>query len=206
MPGRKWLLIGAVVGVAIALGHVPFVAGGARALADTALRLVGSGGNHLISAVADHGAPRRVVLGLAALVGVLAPGVTAMLLVLAARGTLRLRAIVALLIAVLGATSFVYQPHGVAIRAVVLGLVVAGIAVAATGPLVAAPLAALAGLIGGTYLPHLFTHQNAVEGGAVRAMHTALFSRPGDPTALRVALLVVAVVPFVLALRWVVRR
>jgi hypothetical protein len=206
MPGRKWLFIGAVLGVAIALGRVPFVGGGARALADTALRLVGSGGKHLISGVAHSGAPRRVVLGFAALVGVLAPGVTAMLLVLAARGTLRLRAVVALLVAVLGVTSFVYQSNGVAIRAVVVGLVVAGIAVAATGPLVAAPLAALAGLIGGTYVPHLIAHQTAVEGGAVSAMHTALFARAGDPAALRVALVVVAVVPFAVALRWVVKR
>jgi hypothetical protein len=206
VPGRKWLLIGAVLGVAIALGHVPVVTGGARALADTALRLVSSGGQRLIRATAKRGAPQRVVLGVESLVAVLAPGVTALLLVLAARGTLRLRAIVGLLVAVLGATSFIYQSHGSAVDAVILGLVVAGLAVALTGPLVAAPLAALAGLIGGSYLPHLLTHDNAVDGAAVRAMHTALFARPGDPTALRVALLVVAVVPFVLALRWVLRR
>jgi hypothetical protein len=72
--------------------------------------------------------------------------------------------------------------------------------------LVVAPLAALAGLIGATYLPRLLFHQNAVEGGAVREMHTALFARPGDPTALKVALVVVAAVPFVFALRWVLRR
>lgn len=200
------MIIGTVVGVAIALGRVPFLAGGARGLADTALRLVGSGGNDLISTVAHHGAPRRVVLGLAALVGVLAPGITALLLVLAARSTLRLRAVVGLLIAVIGGATFIYQPNGVAIRGVVIALVVAGIAVAATGPLVAAPLAALAGLIGGSYLPHLIADQNGVEGGAVQAMHTALWGHPGDPTALRVTLVVVAVVPFVLALRWVVRR
>jgi hypothetical protein len=206
MRGHKWLLIGAVVGVAIALGHVPYLAGAARTLAETALRLVDSGGAHLIHAVAKRGAPRRVVLGLTALVAVLAPGVTALLLVLAARGTLRLRAIVGILLAVLGATSFYYHPHGVATGAIVLGLAVAGIAVVATGPLVVAPLAALAGLIGATYLPRLLFHQNAVEGGAVREMHTALFARPGDPTALKVALVVVAAVPFVFALRWVLRR
>ena len=205
MAGRRWLLIGAVLGVAVALGHVPFVAGGARALADTALQLVGSGGKHLISGVAHTGAPRRVVLGFAALVGVLAPGVTALLLVFGARGTLRLRAVVALLIAVLGASSFVYQPHGVAIRAVVVGLMVAGVAVAATGPFVVAPLAGLAGLIGGTYVPHLLAHQDAVD-GPVRAMHTALYAHPGDPSALRVGLVVIALVPFLLALRWVLRR
>ena len=206
MPGRKWLIIGAVLGVAVAAGHVPILAGGARALADTALRLVNSGGQRLIRATAKSGAPQRVVLGLSSLVAVLAPGVTALLLVLAARGTLRLRAVIGLLVAVLGATSFVYQPHGAAVGAVILGLVVGGLAVALAGPLVAAPLAALAGLIGGSYLPHLVAHDNAVDGAAVRAMHTALFARPGDPAALRVVLLVLAVVPFALALRWVLHR
>ncbi len=206
MAGRKWLLIGVVLGVVIALGHVPYLAGAARALAETALRLVGSGGTHLINAVAHTGAPRRVVLGFTSLVEVLAPGVTGLLLILGARGTLRLRAVVGLLLAVLGVASFFYHPHGVAAGVVVLALVAAGIAVAATGPLVAGPLAALAGLIGGTYLPRLFFHQTTVERSAVRAMHTALFSNPGDPTVLQVALVVVAAVPFAVALRSIVRR
>jgi hypothetical protein len=206
MVGRKWLLIGVILGVVVAVGHVPYLAGAARALAETALRLVGSGGNRLIHAVAHTGAPRRVVLGSTALVAVLAPGVTALLLVLAARGTLRLRAIVGVLLAVLGVASFFYHPRGTAIGVVVLALAVSAIAVAATGPFVAAPLAALAGLIGGTYLPHLVLHQSGADRRAVRAMHTALFAHPGDPTALQAVLVVVAAVPFALAVRRVVRR
>jgi hypothetical protein len=206
MAGRKWLFIGAVVGVAIAFGHVPYLAHAARTLADTALRLVSSGGNRLVADVARTGVPKRVVLGLASLVSILAPGVTVVLLVLAARGTLRLRAVVGLLLALLGAASFVYQSHGAATEAVVLGLVIGGIAVLATGPLVAAPLAALAGLIAATYLPRLLLHARPLQASAVSAMHTALFARPGQPTGLEVGLVVVAVVPFVLALRWVLRR
>jgi hypothetical protein len=206
MAGRKWMLIGLVIGIILAVGHVPYLAGASRALAETALRIVGSGGQHLISAVAHRGAPRRVVLGLTSLVAVLAPGATALLLVLAARGTLRLRAIVGLLLAVLAVASFFYHPHGVAAGVAVLALAAAGIAVTASGPLVAAPLALLAGLIGGTYLPRLVRHQSTVERGAVRAMHTALFAHPGDPTGLQVALVVVAAVPFAFALRWVFHR
>jgi hypothetical protein len=200
------LLIGAVLGVAVAVGRVPYFAGAARALAETALRLVDSGGDDLIGHVARTGAPRRVVLGLSAFVAVLAPGLTALLLVLAARGTLRLRAVVGVLLAVLGVASFFYHPHGIATGVVVLALVVAGVAVVATGPFVAAPLAALAGLIGATYLPRLVTHSNRVEHVAVEAMHRAVYARAGDPTALRVALLVLAAVPFALAVRFLLRR
>jgi hypothetical protein len=200
------LIIGAVLGVAVALGHVPYLAGAARSLADTALRLVGSAGAHVISGVAHVGAPRRVVLGLQSLVEVVAPGITALLLVLAARGTLRLRAVVGILVALLGAAAFIYEPGGDATGAIFLALAVAGIAVVATGPLVALPLAALAGLIGASYLPHLIAHRASVEGGAVRAMHTALYGHPGDPTGLQVALVIVAAIPFAFALRKVVRR
>jgi hypothetical protein len=205
MVGRKWLLIGVVLGVAIALGHVPFLAGAARGLAETALSLVASGGTHLTHAVAKTGAPKRVVLGFASIIAVLAPGVTALLLVLGARGTLRVRAVVGVLLAVLGVASFFYHPAGVASGVVALALIVAAIAVVATGPLVAAPLAALAGLIGAAYLPRLIAHAR-IERGAIEAMHQAIYGRPGDPLVLRVILVVVAVVPFALALRYVVRK
>jgi hypothetical protein len=205
MVGRKWLLIGAVLGVAIGLGHVPYLAGAARSLAETALSLVASGGRHLSNAVAKTGAPRRVVLGFAGLIAVIAPGVTAFLLVAGARGTLRIRAIAALLLAVLGVCSFFYHPAGVASGDVTLALIVAAIAVAASGPLVAAPLAALAALIGTAFLPRLVTH-TGVERNAVEAMHRALFDSAGDPLALRWAMVVVALVPFAFALRLIIRR
>jgi hypothetical protein len=205
MVGRKWLLIGAVLGVAVGLGHVPYLAGAARSLADTALSLVASGGQHVINAIATTGAPRRVVLGIAAFVAVVAPGFTAFLLVAGARGTLRVRAIVALLLAILGVCSFFYHPAGVASGVVTLALVVAAIAVAASGPLVAAPLAGVAALIGTVFVPRLVTHAS-VERRAVEDMHRALFGSAGDPLALRWALVVVAVIPFALALRLVLRR
>jgi hypothetical protein len=205
MVGRKWLLIGVVLGVAVALGHVPFLAGAGRVLAETALSLVASGGTHLIRAAARTGAPERVVLGFESLVAVLAPGVTALLLVVGARGTLRVRAVAGVLLAVLGVASFFYHPAGVASGVVTLALIGAAIAVAASGPLVAAPLAALAGLIGAAYLPRLVTHAR-VERAAIEAMHQAVFGHGGDPLLLRLVLVVVAIVPFALALRYVLRR
>lgn len=206
MRGRIWLIIGAIVGVAMALGHVPYFAGAARAMADTALRLVGGGGNDVIRWASATGAPQRVVLGLGALIAVLAPGLTAWLLVGAARGTLRLRAVAAVVLAVLGVTAYFYHPKGVATGSLVLAFALAGLAIVATGPLVAAPLTALAGLIGGTYLPALWHHRATAERSATEAMHQAIFARPGDPLLLRVVLLVVAAVPFLLGLRAVFRR
>lgn len=206
MSGRKWLVLGAALGVAVAVGDIPFLADAGRFLADTALRVVNSGGDRLVRAVAASGASRRSVLGLTAVVATLVPGVTALAAVVAARGTMRARAIVAVVLAILGVVSFFYEPTGTASKEVVLALVLAGLAVVASGPLVVAPLAGLAGLLGATYLPALWRQREVAGTQAVEAMHQALFARPGDPTALRVAMLVVAALPFAQALRLVLRR
>lgn len=199
------MVIGAVVGVAMALGHFPYLAGAARTLANTSLRLVVSGGARLVHAAARHGAPRRVALGATAVIAAAAPGITARLAVAAGRGLLRVRAVVALLLVAVGAASFAYHPNGIATGTVVLALALAGLLVAATGPLVAAPLGAVAGLIAGATVPALVLHAR-VSRQVVADLHLALFDRPGAPFALRVALVVVALLPFAFALRAVVRR
>jgi hypothetical protein len=204
--GRLWLVVGAVVGVAIAAGHLPYLAGAGRSLADTAERLVGSGANRLIRDAASTGAPKRLVLGLAGLVAALLPGVTALLLVVAARSTLRLRAVIGLLIVAVGAASYVYQPNGKATGVLVLALAVAAAAVILTGPLVAAPLCALAGLIGGTFLPALVRKGSTATSVSVQDLHQAIYAHPGTPLALRIAVLVVAAVPFAWAARLVFLR
>lgn len=61
MRGRIWLILGAVLGVVVAAGHLPYLAGAGRSFADTVERLVGSGAGDVIRGVALTGAPRRVV-------------------------------------------------------------------------------------------------------------------------------------------------
>jgi hypothetical protein len=197
------MIIGAVAGIVVGLGRVPYLAGAAQSLADTAQHLVADGGRHLIADVASAGAPQRVVLAFTALIGVLLPGVTALLLVLAARGTLRLRSLVALAIVALGALSFVYQPRGVAGGELVLALAAAGLAVVLSGPLLAAPLAGLAALIGTMFLPQLVSGNSGLALTNVNLFHQALTGTPGTPAALQVVLLVVAAVPFALAGRMI---
>ncbi|MHB8505267.1 MAG: hypothetical protein ACYDEN_06040 [Acidimicrobiales bacterium] len=204
MRGRLWIVFGVAAGVAMALGDLPWLAGAGRTLAGTCLGLVDSGAKALIHAVADHGAPRRVLLGLSAVIAVAVPGLTAWLAILAARGSLRLRGVIAAVLVVLGAASFAYHPAGVAGGSMALALVVAALAVVLTGPLVAAPLAALAGLLGGTFLPALVLH-GAVAHAVVEDLHVALYGRPGAPLVLVAALVVVAAAPFIAALRDVVR-
>jgi hypothetical protein len=203
LRGRGWLLIGAALGVAIALGHVPYLAGAGRSLANTAERLVTSGAIRLIKDAADHGTPRRVLLGVGAVVAVALPGLTAWLLLVAARASLRIRSLIALGVVALGACSYAYQPKGSASGVLLLALLVAAFAVAVTGPLVAAPLAMGAGLIGAEFLPTLVTSRlgSAVSQGSVNAMHLALYNRPGTPAALQIAMLVVAALPFAFAAR-----
>lgn len=206
MRGRVWLIIGTVAGIAIAAGKVPYLAGAARSLADDAQRLVGSGGDALINGAASSGAPRRVVLGATAVVAVLMPGVTSLLLVLAARGALRLRAIVAVLLAVFGAASFAYQAHGNALGVITLALVVGAGALALTGPLVTAPLCALAALVGAEFLPRLLQSAPHLPNAPVSELHQALLSTSGTPLWLQLVMLVIAVVPFAFAARLVFWR
>lgn len=193
------MIIGAVVGIGVGLGDVPFLAGAARSLADTAQHLVADGGRHLIANVATSGAPQRLVLALTALIGVLLPGLTALLLVLAAIGSMRLRSVVALAIVALGAVAYAYQPRGVATGVLVVALAAGALAVALTGPLVAAPLAGLAALIGTEFLPQLVTGHSSLALTNVGLFHQALTGNPGTPLVLQVVLLVIAAVPFAYA-------
>jgi hypothetical protein len=206
LRGRIWLILGVIVGIAVALGHLPYLAGAGRSLADTTQRLVASASNHIIHDLASAGAPRRLVLGLSAVIAVLLPGVAALLLVAAARASMYLRSVVALLIVALGASSFLYQPHGKAAGVLLLSLVVAGLAVALTGPLVAAPLAGVASLIGAEYLPSLILSHRHITQVSVEALHEAIFAKSGDPFYLQLVLLIVAALPFLVASRLILRR
>lgn len=201
--GRVWLVVGVIAGIAVAAGRLPYLAGAGRSLAATAERLVLSGADRIIASAAGHGAPKRVVLGIGGVIAVLVPGVTALLLIVAARVSLRIRTLIAILIVAIGAASYVYQPHGVAGGELVLALVIAGLAVALTGALVAFPLALAAGLIGATYVPTLFSKHFAATQAAVDAVHRAIYGRPGQPFALQIVLLIVALLPMAWAVKMV---
>lgn len=205
MKGRLWLILGVVAGVAVAWGGLPYLAGAGHTLVQTSERLIQSGANRLISGAAHRGAPLRLVSGIEAVLAILIPGIAALLMIIAAKTTLRLRAIMALVISALGALSFVYHPHGKAIGVLILALALGGLAVTLTGPLVATPLAFGAGLIGGTFLPGLLRDHDTVTQNSVRDLHLALFNSVGNPAWLQVILLLVAAVPFVFALRLVIR-
>jgi hypothetical protein len=204
LKGRMWLVLGVAAGIAIGIGKLPYFSGAALSFSDTALRVVASAGNRLVGAAGKHGASRRAIEGATAFVSVLVPGVTALLLIFAARTTLRLRALIALLVGVLGVASFFYLPHGIAIGVAVLAFAAAGIAIAATGPLVAAPLAAIAGLIGTSFLPRLLSSHSTLPNVPVAVLNQALFQNTASPFWLRVAVLVVAAVPFAVAGRLIV--
>ena len=180
LKGRIWLVLGVVAGIAIGIGKLPYF-GAALSLSDTALRVVGSGGHSLLASAAKHGASRRAINGATAFVSVLVPGVTALLLIYAARTTLRLRALIALLVAALGVASFFYLPHGIAIGVAVMALAAAGIAVAATGPIVAAPLAAIAALIGTSFLPRIIASHSTLPNVPVRVLNQATSRAPPRP-------------------------
>lgn len=205
MKGRIWLFVGIAAGIAVALGKLPYFAGAATSLTDTAQKVVGTAGRTVVHSAASHGAPRRAVEGLTAFLALLVPGVTALLLICTARGALRLRMLLGLLLAGLGITAFFYLPHGVATGAAALAFVVAAIAVVATGPLVAAPLAGLAAVITAEFLPRVVASDGKLPNLPVNALHEALFASAGSPLWLRVVVLVVVAVPFAFAARLVVR-
>ncbi len=205
MKGRRWLVLGVAAGIAVGIGKLPYFAGAAVSLSDTAEHLVGTGGLDLLHRAARHGAPQRVLEALMAIIAVVLPGVTAVLLLVAARSTLRLRSIISLLLAALGVASFFYLPHGIAAGTAALAFVAAGIAVVATGPLVAAPLAGVAGLIAVTFLPRLLARHSTVPSLPIERLHEALFQTAGAPLWLRIIVLIIAALPFVVAARLVIR-
>jgi hypothetical protein len=205
VKGKIWLIVGVVVGIAIGIGKLPYLAGAAGSLSDTAQRIVGSVQLTIIHSAAKHGASYRVVEGLAGLFAILVPGITAVVLMYAARGTLRLRSVIAVLVLALGASSFVYLPHGQASGVLLLALFVAGIALVATGPLVAAPLAAVSALIGTAFLPRLLDTKSKLPNQPVVELHQAIYGSAASPTWLRVVVLIVAIIPFAWAGRLVLR-
>jgi len=205
VKGRIWLLLGVGVGIAIGVGRMPYFAGAAGSLSDTAQRVVDSAGSSLLHGVAERGGFRRVIEGLSAVLGLLVPGATALLLVAAARFTLRLRLFVGVVVLVLGVASFFYLGHGLAIGVLLLAVGAAAVAVVATGPLVAAPLAALASLIGTEFLPRLVSGRDSVTHSSVITLHQALFATAGSPLWLEVGMLLIAAAPFAIAARFVVR-
>ena len=85
MPGSGWRSAPAAS---------PTSLGAGRSLSDTAERLVNSGAKRIIADLASAGAPKRLVLVLGGLIAVMVSGLAALLLVVAARGTLRIRAVV----------------------------------------------------------------------------------------------------------------
>lgn len=193
--------MGVLAGVLLAVFSVPYLAGAARTWSESAVRVVQEGGDRLVSNVAKEGASERVVLGLAAAISVMVPGITAWLLILAGKGAMRLRGIAAVLTAVVGVVAFFYHPTGVALGALILGLVLAGLVIAGTGPLVVVPLAALAAVVATVYLPRLIWTNYAIEARASRNLHMALMGSFHNTWEMRWLLLVLAAVPFLLAAR-----
>jgi hypothetical protein len=115
-----------------------------------------------------------------------------------------LRTIIAVLLAILGFAAFAYQPAGHALGAAMLAVAVAAAAVALTGPLVIAPLCALAGLIGTEFLPRILAARSTLPNAPVSQLHFALFGTPGASPWLRVIVLVVAALPFLWSARLVI--
>lgn len=167
--------------------------------------VVSSASNRLVADVAKTGASKRVVVGLGGLVAVLAPGLAALALIAAARATMVIRSLIALGVTLLGVASFFYHPGGKATGVLLLALVIAGLVLVVSGPLVLAPLALGAGLIGAEFLPTVISGQLAATSTAVNDLHLAIFATPGTPLALEIAVLVAAILPFGVALRLMAR-
>jgi hypothetical protein len=206
MRGRVWLVLGAAAGVAMAVLHVGSVADPARSLANSAQQVVGTGGHKLLTSAAGHGAPRRAVQAVAALLVVLVPGVTALLLVAAARSALRLRGLIAVLLVGLGVAAYAYQPGRTAWEALVVAVVLAAVAILASGPLVAAPLCTLAGLIAAEFVSRLLANRAALSHQAAAAVHQAMYHTGGSSLGLQAGVLVLAAVPLVVTARLILSR
>ncbi len=204
MRGRIWLLLGLAVGVAIAVGRLPLLAPAGASLSRAALYVVGSGAAAALHAVAKQGGSSRTLEAIAAVLSVLVPGVTAWLAVIAAKGALGLRKLVALAVLVYGVASFAYHPALGSVTTLGLAVAVAAAAVMATGPVVAVVLSALAGLLAAEVIPALLPGRGEVALPA-HMLSIALHGSGASPAVLAIGLLVFAAVPFLMAARSVLR-
>jgi len=108
--------------------------------------------------------------------------------------------------AALGIAAFAYQSTGHATGVLLLAVAIASAALALSGPLVIAPLCALAGLISAEFLPRILAARSTLPNAPVSELHVALFGTPGASPWLRVLVLVVAALPFGVAVRLVIKR
>lgn len=204
MKGRIWLVLGLAAGVAIALGRLPLVAPAAQSLASAAMSLADTGARALLRGIASHGASRRTVEAVGAILSVLLPGITAWLAVLAAKGALGLRKLVALAVLALGVASFFYHPVVGSVTTLALAVAVAAAAVMASGPVVAIALSTLAGLLAAEVLPQLLPGRGGFTAPA-HMLGAALYGSGVSPLIAGIGLLIVAVVPFLLVAKSVLR-
>ena len=211
MKGKFWLLVGVAIGVFIWVAKVPYLAGAGQSFATTLEKVVSSVAHWIASTgpsvstkSGSYNTSPRIVDGFSGLGSALLPGITAVILIFAAKSVRRIRWVVAILLAALGVASFSYFSHGSAMGVLILALVVAFLSVTMAGPLVVTPLCALAALIACEYLPQLF-NSKALTNGPVDLIHTAFWSSPGQPSWLQLVVFVVACAPFALAGRLVLR-
>ena len=159
MKGRIWLIVGVVVGVAIGIGKLPYFDGAATSLCDTALA---SRRHRGLDAHPRRCQPRRATPSHRRARGGTCdsrPGCDGTSTHRRRGATLRLREVIAVLLAALGIASFFYLPGGTAVGVALFALLAAGLVVAVTGPIVVAPLAALASLIATVFLAEAGTNR-----------------------------------------------
>lgn len=206
--GSMWVLAGVVIGLGLSLGRFPFLAGAAKGLAETATATEARIADWLMDTL--FSTPGNTSLVVAAVLGLMAPGLTAFGLAAAASGGERVRQSAGTVLLGVGLLAFWHLPGSQAIGVVVLCAVIAGLAYTATPIILVVPCAAVATMLAATWLPRLYDDTVSGRGVGywageqVDVINRVWFDGVEATTAGHVAL-GFAVIPFLAAGSWLLR-
>lgn len=194
---------GAVIGVALAFGRLPFLAGAATGLARTASEVTVHVTNWVTGLVSDQ--PSRWTETTALVVGLVSPGLTALLLALAARAGIGLRRGIGGLIVVIGLLSFAVLPRAEAAGVFTVCVALGAAAIVGLDVLVVVPCAAVAAMLAVLWSRDVLASHTATNIGEVTQMHALWF--PDQPGLFLSKVVVIAIVflPFLATLVLLIR-
>lgn len=199
VPGMLAALVGLVLGAVIALGPLRWAHAPIAHAADSATALVAETLTPLLGKVSFIASSPKLHTTLVALVALMAPGLVALGVSLAAKAAGALRAVLAAVAAVVSLASFTVLPTGRALPLVVIAALLVVSAVLPAVWLVQAGLWAVVGMLGVDHLLAIWrgTDQAVTDAVATFLVTTEMF----DVTVWRIFASAVAAAPF-LAAAW----
>lgn len=195
VPDMLYVIVGLVVGLAIALGPLGFLQSPFDSLAGF---FVGATADLLAATLGELGElsnTTQLVTVLSVVLSTVIPGVVALGLVLLSRAAKKVRQNVSVIVVALALVSFMFVPWEVSLGLTVVALVFGVASSLASGVLVVLPLVALATILGVRYGVLLWNGESPEVAQGAQTL-AALIGDPDGTIPWKLALTVVGLAPF----------